>query len=75
MYNISQAFKGNIKPDGDIEDYISSQIRGMKRLWEGKGLNGLLKRRDREADLISSNKKKLTKSSNNQIENDDDYED
>ena len=46
----------------------------MKRLWEGKGLNGLLKRRDREADLISSNKKKLTKSSNNQIENDDEYE-
>ena len=46
----------------------------MKRLWEGKGLNGLLKRRDREADLISSNKKTITKGSNNQIENDDDYE-
>ena len=38
------------------QDYkrIADQIRDMKRLWEGKGLNGLLKRRDAEADLIES---------------------
>jgi GH24 family phage-related lysozyme (muramidase) len=26
----------------------------MKRIWEGKGLDGLLKRRDAEADLVES---------------------
>jgi len=31
---------------------ISKQIRSMKRLWIGKGLNGLLNRRDEEASLI-----------------------
>jgi hypothetical protein len=38
------------------KDYkgIANQIRSMKRLWEGKGLEGLLKRRDAESDLVES---------------------
>lgn len=36
---------GNIQP-------IPGQIRAMKRLWYGKGLDGLLRRRDAEARLI-----------------------
>ena len=37
------------------EDYagIAQQIRVMKRLWKDKGLDGLLKRRDDEARLVS----------------------
>jgi GH24 family phage-related lysozyme (muramidase) len=31
---------------------IAEQIRSMKRLWEDKGLDGLLKRRDDEAGLV-----------------------
>lgn len=36
------------------KDYagISEQIRSMKRLWEDRGLDGLLKRRDDEARLV-----------------------
>lgn len=39
-----------------IQDYqeIAQQIRNMKRLWVGKGLDGLLKRRDREAQIIQN---------------------
>jgi hypothetical protein len=39
-----------------IKDYagIAHKIRKMKRLWEGKDLDGLLKRRDAEADLVST---------------------
>ncbi len=33
---------------------IAQQIRAMKRLWRGKGLDGLLRRRDAEADLVAS---------------------
>lgn len=33
---------------------IASEIRRMKRLWEGKNMDGLLRRRDAEADLVSS---------------------
>lgn len=33
---------------------IAKQIKKMKRLWEGKGLDGLLTRRDAEADLVAS---------------------
>ena len=38
------------------KDYkgIANQIRAMKRLWIGKGLDGLLTRRDAEADLVES---------------------
>ncbi len=38
---------------GDLKE-IAAQLRSMKRLWEGKGLGGLLKRRDAEADLVES---------------------
>ncbi|MFA5180803.1 MAG: pesticin C-terminus-like muramidase [Syntrophales bacterium] len=37
----------------DMKD-IAHQLRLMKRLWVGKGLNGLLKRRDAEAALVES---------------------
>lgn len=33
---------------------IAQQFRDMKRIWLGKGLNGLLERRDAEAALIES---------------------
>lgn len=33
---------------------IASEIRSMKRLWVGKGLDGLLRRRDEEAKLVES---------------------
>lgn len=38
------------------KDYkgIAAQFRKMKRLWEGKGLDGLLRRREEEARLIES---------------------
>jgi GH24 family phage-related lysozyme (muramidase) len=39
--------------NGDLQE-IANQIRAMKRLWEGKGLDGLLERRDAEADLVES---------------------
>lgn len=32
---------------------IAAQLRAMKRLWIGKGLDGLLRRRDEEADLVA----------------------
>jgi GH24 family phage-related lysozyme (muramidase) len=34
--------------------FIAEQFRSMKRLWVGKGLDGLLNRRDAEADLVES---------------------
>jgi GH24 family phage-related lysozyme (muramidase) len=42
--------------DGDLNGLkaIADQIRSMKRLWIGKNLGGLLRRRDAEADLIES---------------------
>ena len=36
---------------------IAEQIRSMKRLWIGKGLPGLLKRRDKEAELIENSQR------------------
>lgn len=39
--------------DQDYEE-IAKQIQSMKRLWRGKGLDGLLKRRDAEAQLVRS---------------------
>jgi GH24 family phage-related lysozyme (muramidase) len=33
---------------------IVRQLRAMKRIWEGQGLDGLLRRRDAEADLVES---------------------
>lgn len=40
-------------PKKDLQE-IANQLRAMKRLWVGKGLDGLLKRRDAEADLVES---------------------
>jgi GH24 family phage-related lysozyme (muramidase) len=40
-------------PNGDLQE-IANQLRAMKRLWVGKGLDGLLKRRDAEADLVEA---------------------
>lgn len=34
--------------------FIAGQFRSMKRLWVGQGLDGLLARRDAEADLVES---------------------
>lgn len=34
--------------------FIAGQLRFMKRIWVGQGLDGLLKRRDAEADLVAS---------------------
>ena len=43
-----------IKPLVVRQDYagIAGQFIAMKRLWENKGLDGLLKRRDDEARLL-----------------------
>jgi GH24 family phage-related lysozyme (muramidase) len=38
----------------EILQQIADEIRSMKRLWEGKGLAGLLRRRDAEAALVES---------------------
>jgi GH24 family phage-related lysozyme (muramidase) len=36
------------------KDYegIAEEIERSKRLWEGKGLDGLVKRRESEADMV-----------------------
>ena len=39
--------------NGDLRE-IADQLRSMKRLWVNKGLDGLLRRRDQEADLVES---------------------
>lgn len=52
-----QAISGIIAGDGDQNAKlrgIASQIVSMKRLWEGQGLDGLLRRRDAEAALVRS---------------------
>lgn len=53
MANINKALTNQISTI-NIYTYIASQIRAMKRLWVGKGLDGLLKRRDEEAKLVES---------------------
>jgi hypothetical protein len=42
-------------PTGNLPG-IAKQIRAMKRLWQGKGLNGLLARREAEAKLVEGAK-------------------
>jgi GH24 family phage-related lysozyme (muramidase) len=37
----------------DLQE-IADQLRSMKRLWAGKGLDGLLARREAEAELVES---------------------
>jgi GH24 family phage-related lysozyme (muramidase) len=46
----------NIRNLISSKDYaaIANEIKKMKRLWIGKGLDGLLTRRDDEALLIES---------------------
>jgi len=53
MRNIRDAISGNIKTE-NIYEYIASQIVKMKRLWIGKNLNGLERRRDEEAALVKA---------------------
>lgn len=61
VYNRGRAMSGSKRKEMKAiqalvkkKDYaeIASQIKSMKRLWEGKGLAGLLQRRDDEANLI-----------------------
>jgi GH24 family phage-related lysozyme (muramidase) len=40
-------------PEGVLRE-IANQLQLMKRLWVGKGVDGLLRRRDAEADLVLS---------------------
>ncbi len=40
-------------PRGDLQE-IADQLRSMKRLWVNKGLDGLLRRREEEAQLAES---------------------
>jgi GH24 family phage-related lysozyme (muramidase) len=47
----SHAYAGHLD---DCLDAIADQVESMKRLWVGKGLNGLLVRRDAEAALVRS---------------------
>jgi GH24 family phage-related lysozyme (muramidase) len=51
MLNIRNAIKDGRE---DIYEYIANQIISMKRLWVGKGLDGLLTRRNEEAALVKS---------------------
>lgn len=46
----------NIKPLVLKKDYkgIAKEIRSMKRLWEGKNLDGLIKRREMEAQMVEA---------------------
>ncbi len=41
---------------GDL-DGIAQQILSMKRLWEGRGLDGLLRRREHEAALVEGSRR------------------
>jgi len=38
----------------DVLQKIADQIRSMKRLWIGKSLDGLLRRRDQEAEMVEN---------------------
>lgn len=51
MLNIKNAIANK---RADIYNYISQQILDMKRLWIGKGLDGLLTRRNEESSLVKS---------------------
>lgn len=44
------------------QDYveIANTIRAMKRIWEGRNLNGLLRRRDAEANLVIESNRQYT---------------
>ena len=46
----------NIRDLVPKKDYkgIAKELRKMKRIWQGKGLDGLLERREAEAKLVES---------------------
>lgn len=50
MREIHDIIKDGVQ-EGDLEK-IAHKLRDMKRLWKNKGLDGLLRRRDEEAELI-----------------------
>lgn len=61
VYNRGPSMKGESRKEMRAirelvprKDYagIARELRAMKRIWEGRGLAGLLKRRDDEADLV-----------------------
>ncbi|WP_146150835.1 glycoside hydrolase family protein [Photobacterium indicum] len=61
VYNRGSSMKGDsrremraIRDAVTVKDYatIADQIEKMKRLWAGRGLDGLLSRRDHEAELV-----------------------
>lgn len=71
VYNRGTAMSGSrrkemaaIKPLVLQQDYdgIAQEMLSMKRLWQGKGLDGLLKRRDDEAALVSQSDRNYKKS-------------
>lgn len=71
VYNRGTSMSGSkrkemaaIRPLVLQQDYdgIAHEIQKMKRLWSGKGLPGLLKRRDDEADLVSNANRDYDKS-------------
>jgi GH24 family phage-related lysozyme (muramidase) len=51
MHNISDLLAGELPYDLEA---IASELRKMKKLWVGKGLDGLIARREREARLVES---------------------
>jgi len=72
VYNRGASMSGSrrkemaaIRPLVLQQDYagIAQEIKNMKRLWIGKNLAGLLKRRDDEADLVSHAKRDYEESS------------
>jgi len=54
MRAIRDALRNQSLTTNELIMEIGKQIRSMKRLWIGKGLNGLLSRRDDEANLVES---------------------
>lgn len=55
MARIRAALTGQTKVT-NIYDYVADQIIAMKRIWANTNLTGLLKRRDKEAELVRSGK-------------------
>jgi GH24 family phage-related lysozyme (muramidase) len=51
MRNIREALAG--EPPYDLRT-IAKELRDMKKLWEGRGLSGLITRREREARLVEN---------------------
>jgi GH24 family phage-related lysozyme (muramidase) len=51
MRNIRELLAG--EPPYDLRA-VAAELRSMKRLWEGKGLAGLITRREREARMVES---------------------